>query len=94
MQPFYPKLTNMKKKFGGIGNTYNFESTDIDNTTEPQRTFMKKTKQPEEIKKPRKSLSIIKLYKLTVPFGEKNPKADMSVLAEFIFFVAKHKDTV
>lgn len=40
----------------------------------------------------RKSLSIIRLYRLASKFIEKNKKVNMSVLAKFLDFVADHRD--
>jgi hypothetical protein len=40
----------------------------------------------------RKSLSVIRLYRLAQKFITKNKKVDMSLLADFLKFVSEHKD--
>ena len=38
----------------------------------------------------RKSLSIIKLYKIAQDFGLENPKVDMSLIADFLVYINKN----
>jgi len=39
----------------------------------------------------RKSLSLIKLYKLASKYTVEHPKVDMAVLADFLKYIAEHK---